>query len=191
MVKTIDFLGTIRLPWKKLWSTLESKSTIVEQGFDPGIHKNRSEQQITLQNKIFSSYTKKSQEFTRYLNPEFTNLIPKSAWDQLRIKKEGSKLVVIKHGPGTFTTPHVDTYNDFIQNSGNKNNNNSRNKVRRVWISLTDPKVGHALFVGDKVAYFLKKGSALTFNHKIYHSACNAGWEDRYILTITAWYNGK
>jgi hypothetical protein len=58
-------------------------------------------------------------------------------------------------------------------------------KIKRLWISLTEPKLGHALFVGNDVAYNLKQGTVLTFNKDILHCGCNAGYEDRYVLTLT------
>ena len=190
MDKNINYLGIVNLPWQKFFKLLKDNSTKVEFNFDPGIILHRTKAQTNLQKKILKMYPKKSQKFYRYTNKNFSNLIPNKIWKKFKIQKEDAKILILRHTPGTFTAPHFDTYYNFLKSKNKKNAKNTRKNVVRIWVSMTDPKLGHALFVGNNVAYNLKKGTALTFKHNVYHSACNAGWEDRYILTITSWKNG-
>ena len=76
--------------------------------------------------------------------------------------------------------------NTAVKELGKKGLDTSR--IRRLWIPLTEPKLGHALFVGNDVAYNLKRGTVLTFDKNILHSGCNVGYEDRYVLTLTGYY---
>ena len=187
MAKNIDYLGSVSFPWHKFFKLLSNSSTKVTHGHRSNVLEGRTEKQ----KKIFSLYSNVSLNFNNYTNDSFIDLIPKNFWNKFNIKKDGAYIQILKHKPCTFTAPHTDTYDNFLKKAGKASSNKNKNQIIRIWIPMTDPKFGHALFVGDSVAYNLKKGTVLKFNHKIYHSACNAGYEDRYILTITGWKNGQ
>jgi hypothetical protein len=191
MNKNINYLGTISLPWNKFFKLLSHSSTEEVHGHHSNILTNRTQVQKKLQKKILLLYPKISQKFYRYTNQKFFSLIPNNFWKKFKVKKDGARVSVLKHTPGTFTAPHIDTYDNFFKGIGKLQSNKNRNQVVRIWISMVKPKLGHALFVGNEVAYNLKKGTAIKFNHNVYHSGCNAGWEDRFILTVTGWKDGQ
>jgi len=200
MYKNINYLGVIKLPWKKFFSSINDKETKVEYTYEKQREKsfskymNPKEAKLTVE--IGKKYPSSSQLFYRYTNPKYKDWIPEKIWKKIGIKKDSAKVQIMRHNPGTCTIPHIDRYISFIGKKLNKNTNPKKIKkiesmVNRVWITMTKPKLGHALFFGNEVAYWLKQGTALSFNKKIYHSGGNMGYEDRYVLTITGWKDGQ
>jgi hypothetical protein len=194
MTKNITYLGVVKLPWKSFFDLLKSKSTFIEHQYDSkrkNFYMNRTKKELKIQKEIVKKYPMSTQLFYRYTNKKFKDLIPLKLWKKFSIDKNTARVQVMRHTPGTVSLPHVDRYNSFLTDIGKDKSIVKTIKIKRIWITMTDPKLGQALFVGNAVAYWLKKGTALTFNHRVYHAGCNTGIEDRYTLTITGWKNGQ
>ena len=193
MGKNIKYLGCVKLPFKKILTLVKKKSTRVEHSFDtekPNYHRNRNKKQLAFSKKIVELYhpNKNIAYFYRYTNEKLVNLLPKNFWSKFNMDKERCRVEILHHPPGTVSIPHIDRYHTMMKDLKLLNDKKKRKQVRRLWISLTDPKLGHALFVGNEVAYNLERGTILTFDKDIPHSGCNVGYEDRYVLTVTGFY---
>ena len=191
MGKEINYLGIVKMPFEKMIKLTKKKSTRVDATFDnerTSYHKNRSKSQLAFSKKVKKLYTpnKNVCYFYRYTNKNLIEMIPTSFWKRFKIDKKRARVEILHHPPGTVSIPHIDRYHSMMRDLGLENDPKKRKQVRRLWISMTDPRLGHALFIGpNEVAYNLKKGTILTFNQDIPHSGCNVGHEDRYVLTVT------
>ena len=188
MTKNIVYHGVVKLPFDRIIKIIKKKSTRIDASFDTersSYLRNRSERQLEQSRKIIELYHPKKNVayFYRYTNDNLIELIPKNFWRKYNIEKQNCRVQILHHPPGTVSIPHIDRYDSMISTSKNKNNKNKRTK--RLWISLTKPRMGQALFVGNEVAYNLKQGTVLSFNKNILHSGCNVGFQDRYVLTVT------
>ena len=189
----INFHGRLKLPFEKMLRLIKHISTTVESSTDTekkNYHLNRNKKELAYSKKIIKLYhpNKNIARPIRYTNPKITNMIPDSFWKKFKMDKNRSRVQIMHHPPGTVSIPHIDRYHRMMQDLKLKNDPSKRKHVRRIWISLTEPKLGHALFVGNEVAYNLKRGTILTFNADIPHSGCNVGDEDRFVLTVTGFY---
>jgi hypothetical protein len=193
MHKEITYLGKVKMPFDEMIKLTSKKSTRIDATFDnerASYHKNRNRDQLAFSKKVKKLYTpnKNVCYYYRYTNTILFEMIPAGFWRKYKMDKNKSKVQILHHPPGTVSIPHIDRYDSMLRDFGLENNPKKRKKVRRLWISMTDPKLGHALFVGSDVAYNLKKGTILTFNQDTPHSGCNVGHEDRYVLTVTGFY---
>ena len=191
MYKNIKILGCVKLPFKKIINLINDKKTSVNTTFDTEdkCHfVNRNKRQLAYSKRIHELYhpNKKIGLFYRYSNIKLFDLMPKNFWSKFNMDKNTCRITVMRHTPGTVSIPHIDVYHNAVKELGKKGLDTK--KIRRLWIPLTDPKLGHALFVGTEVAYNLQKGTVLTFNKNIPHSGCNVGDEDRFVLTLTGYY---
>ena len=189
MAKNINYLGRVKLPFDSILSTINKKSTKVDALFDTervSYFQHRSKKEQRFSKKIIKMYHSKKDIsfFFVYYNDKLVNLIPNSFWKKFNINKDTSQIAILRHPPGSVSIPHIDRYGVMFKKSGMEYNQFSK-KIKRLWISLTRPKMGHALFVGNDVAYNLKRGTVLTFNKDVVHSGCNIGYEDRFVLTVT------
>lgn len=187
MAHQIEYLGKIKLPFDRIIMMTKHRDTVVDASYDtdrPSYHRNRTKTQLDMSMKIKKLYQNKKDAmyFYRYTNPKLIELIPASFWKRFKMSKQSCRAQILEHHPGTFSIPHIDRYDSMIRNVPRQMSNR---QVKRLWISLTKPKMGHALFVGDEVAYNLPQGTVLTFNKDILHSGCNVGHETRYVLTLT------
>ena len=193
MAKNIQYHGKIRLNFQQVFDILKQKDTRMDYTIDSqrkNYLKSRTAAELKFHNKIASSYKNNIQKFYRYVNAKFKNTLPNNFWSKFNIERDSARVQVMCHKPGTVSIPHVDKYNSFLIDEKQTSNTAKRKKVKRIWITLTEPKMGHALFVGKEVAYNLPKGTALEFDHNQVHSGGNIGYEDRYVMTITGWTNG-
>jgi len=186
MHKHIQILGRVKLPFDEIISVIKHRSTKTDASFDterPSYHRNRTKLQLQQSKKIIGAYRTKKQAtyFYRYTNHKLLGLIPATFWKKYKMIKDSCRAQILRHPPGTVSIPHIDRYDSMIKEMGVGHGK----KIKRLWISLTEPKLGHALFVGNDVAYNIKQGTVLTFNKDILHCGCNAGYEDRYVLTLT------
>ena len=191
MANNIQYLGRVKLPFGKILNLVKNKSTKVNASFDTedNCHVvDRNRDQLDFSKKILKLYHPKKNVayFYRYTNKMLSSLIPKSFWKKYNMDQETCRITIMRHTPGTVSIPHIDRYYNAVKELGQTGLDVT--KIRRLWISLTEPKLGHALFVGNDVAYNLKRGTVLTFDKNIPHSGCNVGYEDRYVLTLTGYY---
>jgi len=186
MNKNIQILGRVKLPFDDIISVINHRATKTDASFDTersSYHRNRTKLQLQQSKNIIGAYRSKKQAtyFYRYTNPKLLGLIPATFWKKYKMIKDSCRAQILRHPPGTVSIPHIDRYDSMMKEMDLKDSK----KIKRLWISLTEPKLGHALFVGNDVAYNLKQGTVLTFNKDTLHSGCNAGHEDRYVLTLT------
>ena len=191
MGKNIKYLGRVKLPFDKILNIVNSKSKKVKPTYDAEdtCHTvDRNREQLKFSKKVLKLYRPKKNfaYFYRYTHQALSDMIPNSFWKKYRMDKATCRISVMRHPPGTGSIPHIDRYYNARKELGEKGLDTT--KIRRLWIPLTEPKLGHALFVGNEVAYALKRGTVLTFNKDIPHSGCNVGYEDRYVLTLTGYY---
>ena len=191
MGKNIKYLGRVKLPFDKILNIVNSKSKKVKPTYDAEdtCHTvDRNREQLKFSKKVLKLYRPKKNfaYFYRYTHQALSDMIPNSFWKKYRMDKATCRISVMRHPPGTVSIPHIDRYHNARKELRQKGLDST--KIRRLWIPLTEPKLGHALFVGNEVAYALKHGTVLTFNKYIPHSGCNVGYEDRYVLTLTGYY---
>jgi hypothetical protein len=145
---------------------------------------------------IFDKYAEhKESGYINFQSPLIKDVLPDSLFDQYRLKKTDVDIVVIKVLPGKIHIPHIDSYinlfynyksdSDLLLHEQRKNETRSRDKVIRLWITLTEPKFGHILIVEDKALYWLEQGTMVSWQLNELHTAANLGYEDRYVMTIT------
>jgi hypothetical protein len=187
MGKHIEYLGKIKLPFEKIIKITRHRDTVVDASYDTdrsSYHRNRTKSQLQMSKKIMGLYKgmKNATYFYRHTNPKLIGLIPDAFWKRYSISKQACRAQILEHPPGTMSIPHIDRYDSMIRSVSGADRHR---QVKRLWISLTKPKMGHALFVGDEVAYNLAQGTVLTFNKDVLHSGCNVGHETRYVLTLT------
>lgn len=140
-----------------------------------------------LEKKISKLYNQKSSSFYAYENTKFNSCIPTSILEQFNLNRKNIFIQIIKLTPGNFIPPHYDRYNNYKT----KHNITKKQKVIRIWIALSNPKFGHALFLDDNVIYDIPRGGYFILpGHKL-HSGVNAGVEDRYFMTIDGIINGN
>ena len=193
MANKIKYHGKVRLNFAKVFSILKDKTTVIDYTVDSqrkNYYKSRNKKELQFHKTIAKSYEINIQKFYRYVNVKFKDTLPSNFWQKFNIERDTARVQVMCHKPGTVSIPHVDKYNSFLIDEKQTSNTAKRKKVKRIWITLTEPKMGHALFVGKEVAYNLPKGTALEFDHNQVHSGGNIGYEDRYVMTITGWTNG-
>lgn len=191
MAKNIKYLGRVKLPFDKILNVINLKSTKVNttnDTEDTAHVMGRNKEQLAFSKMILKLYTPKKNiaNFFRYTNKALSDMIPKSFWKKYKMDKATCRIAIMRHPPGTVSIPHIDRYYNAVKELGTKGLDT--NRIRRLWIPLTEPKLGHALFVGNEVAYALKRGTVITFNKDVPHSGCNVGYEDRYVLTLTGYY---
>ena len=191
MAKNIKYLGRVKLPFDKILKVIHLKSTKVNttnDTEDTSHTVDRSKKQLEFSKKIFKLYHPKKiiASYDRYSNKALSDMIPHSFWKKYKMDKNTCRIIIMRHPPGTVSIPHIDRYYNSRKELGQTGLDVT--KIQRLWISLTEPKLGHALFVGNEVAYGLKRGTVLTFNKDIPHSGCNVGYEDRYVMTLTGYY---
>jgi|TARA_R100000027_G_scaffold65081_1_gene59226 hypothetical protein len=191
MAKNIKYLGRVKLPFDKILNVINLKSTKVNttnDTEDTAHVMGRNKEQLAFSKMILKLYTPKKNiaNFFRYTNKALSDMIPKSFWKKYKMDKATCRIAIMRHPPGTVSIPHIDRYYNAVKELGKKGLDT--NRIRRLWIPLTEPKLGHALFVGNEVAYALKRGTVITFNKDVPHSGCNVGYEDRYVLTLTGYY---
>lgn len=191
MGKNIKYLGRVKLPFDKILNLVNSKSSKIKPTYDAEdtCHTvDRNRKQLEFSKKVLKLYRPKKNfaYFYKCTNQALFDMIPNSFWKKYRMNKATCRISVMRHPPGTVSIPHIDRYYNARKELGEKGLDTK--KIRRLWIPLTEPKLGHALFVGNEVAYALKRGTVLTFNKDIPHSGCNVGYEDRYVLTLTGYY---
>ena len=121
-------------------------------------------------------------------------LLTTGFFDIINAKKDGHVAKIIWSDPGNTEPPHIDYFPSFLGDTKSDGNLwstedlalNSK-KIVRVWIPLTDSKVGHILFGNG---YALTSWSAGDVFHIVsgnIHGFTNAGRERRYALVVTSW----
>ena len=175
---------TNELNFKKIFSIIKNTKPKYKTPWEsPYWAKGRSE----LEKKVSKQYNKKSSSYYAYENEKFNSCIPESILKQFNLNRKTIFIQVVKLCPGNFIPPHKDRYNNYKT----KHNITKKQKVVRIWIALSNPKFGHALFLEDDVIYNIPRGGYFILpGHKL-HSGVNAGTEDRYFMTIDGIINGK
>jgi len=194
MANKIKYHGKIRLNFKKVFSIMKDKTTLMDYTVDSqrkNYYKSRNTKELQFHSKIAKSYKNDIQKFYRYVNVKFKDTLPSNFWQKFKIDRDTARVQVMCHKPGTVSIPHVDKYNSFLIDTTKTSNKEKRKKVKRIWITLTDPMMGHVLFVQNEVAYNLPKGTALEFDNNLIHAGGNIGYEDRYVMTVTGWQHGQ
>ena len=176
--------GIAQLDYDSLFKTLETIKPLSrsEWGVDYW-HTNRDEAEI----KIKSQYSEQSVSYYQYADDMLVNFIPQHIIKDFDIDTNNAEVKVIKYPPGSFTPPHVDRFNSLKK----KHSLDSTENIIRLWIALQKPTFGHALFFENDVVHDVPQGTMITWDHEARHSACNAGVDDRYIMTITALVDKK
>ena len=139
---------------------------------------NHEDKDITLK---CAEWYKHSSFATRIRNKKFIDCFSNDFYDKLEMIKETARAMVYKFIPGQCTPPHRDLMGDYKS----KSDINKKSLVK-VWVALSEPHLGHALFVGqDNVIYNVPKGTALQFDFENdWHCGVNVGIKDRYFLTM-------
>ena len=109
----------------------------------------KEQEEKRLEKKVSKLYNKKSSSYYAYENKKFNSCIPNSILKQFNLNRKNIFIQIIKLTPGNFIPPHYDRYNNYKT----KHNITKKQKVIRIWIALSNPKFGHALFLDDDVIY--------------------------------------
>jgi hypothetical protein len=174
----------VRLDEKRIFKLISLMQPIVKNIRKP---KWWSDGRSTEEKEIAKKYSGKDifYEWNSNKLRELVSLVPDKIYKHFNIDKDSAFVCVNKLPPAMFSSPHVDRYNNF------KNNMGVKKKVKRVWISLSAPALGHAFFLDKKtVLYNIPKGTAFLWNGKDLHSGVNAGVVDRYYITVDGVKNG-
>ena len=175
----------VKLDEKRIYKLISLMKPIVKNVEKPEWWgNNRSEFEI----KIAKKYNSKDifYEWNSNKLGELVTLIPNKIYEHFKIDKDTAFVCVNKLTPGMFSNPHIDRHNNY------KANLQTKKKVKRVWISLSEPALGHAFFLDKKnVLYNIPKGTAFLWNGKTLDSGVNAGVVDRYYITVDGVGNGK
>jgi|TARA_Y100000114_G_scaffold20724_1_gene16647 hypothetical protein len=193
MASKIKYHGKLKLDFKKIFNIIKRKDTRIEKTVDstrPNFYLNRGKKELEFHKNIARWYTKDIQVFYRHTNKKLRDTLPKNFWKKFNLDYDTVRVQVMRHTPGRVSIPHVDKYNSFLTDINQTNSDSKRKKIKRIWITLTEPQMGHVLLVGDEVAYNLPKGTALEFPSDVIHSGGNIGYVDRYVMTVTGWDNG-
>ena len=131
-----------------------------------------------------AEWYKHSSYAIRIKNKDLNQFLPNSFFEKFKMRKNSADITVYRFTPGQFTPPHMDMMGEYRKMSDNEA---EKQDIVRVWIALSEPELGHALFVGkDQVVYNVPRGTTLQFNFQgEWHSGVNAGIKDRYFLTVT------
>tara|TARA_R110000851_G_C13030532_1_gene561057 strand:- start:115 stop:660 length:546 start_codon:yes stop_codon:yes gene_type:complete len=174
----------VKLNEKKIYKLISSMQPIAKNLKKP---KWWSDGRSKEEKKIAKQYAGKDifYEWNSNKLRELVSLVPDKVYKHFKIDKNSAFVCVNRLPPAMFSSPHVDRHNNF------KNNMNMAKKVKRVWISLSAPALGHAFFLDKKnVLYNIPKGTAFLWNGKNLHSGVNAGVVDRYYITVDGVKNG-
>ena len=98
---------------------------------------------------------------------------------------EAISVSMIKQPPGMINPTHKDTFYQINKRFPD----DTRLKVRAN-IQLLDWKMGHFLQFNDTVVTHWKANTGYAWDSTVLHLAVNAGFEDRYSLQISGFYNG-
>jgi len=98
---------------------------------------------------------------------------------------EAVSVSMIKQPPGMINPAHKDTFYQINKRFPD----DTRLKVRAN-IQLLDWKMGHFLQFNDTVVTHWKTNTGYAWDSTVLHLAVNAGFEDRYSLQISGFYNG-
>ena len=121
-------------------------------------------------------------------NDKFNSFFKDDFFTKFNMKKDPVDISVFRFLPGQFTPPHVDNMGAY-----KAMHDVNDDDIVRLWIALSKPDLGHALFIGKKqVIYNVPRGTTLQFDFRNeWHSGVNAGIKDRYFITVTGVRNGK
>jgi hypothetical protein len=174
--------GIVDIDFDKLNQLInESKherSSVYERDTYMKPRQNSEDKEIT---EKCAEWYKHSSFAVKIKNKKFNDCFPDYFYNKLEMIKETAKATVYKFIPGQFTPPHRDLMGDYISQSDADKKN-----LTKVWVALSEPELGHALFVGkENVIYNVPKGTTLQFDFQNdWHSGVNAGTKDRYFLTM-------
>ena len=174
--------GIAHIDYDSLFHTLDNLDPLYrsEWGVDYW-NNNRDDKEM----QIKKHYSEQSVSYYQYADDVLLKHVPKDVIKKFNIDETNVEVKVIKYPPGSFTPPHIDRFNSLKK----KHNLVDSSNIIRLWIALQKPTFGHALFFEDDVIHNVPQGTMITWDHTARHSACNAGIEDRYIMTITALVN--
>lgn len=171
--------GIVDLDYDKIFQTLEKiKPTYrSEWGVDYWDNNRDQHEQSTK-----TQYSEQSASYYQYVDTAIDQLLPIDIFHKFSLDLHKTEVKILRYPPGSFTPPHIDRFNSLKI----KYNLTNIENIIRIWISLQAPTFGHALFFEDDVVHDVPRGTMITWDHSARHSACNAGIEDRYIMTITS-----
>jgi hypothetical protein len=168
------------LDWDKIdtiTKNVKPKEFYVEETFFFPTDRNKTEDKST---KMYAQKTEIMQWHSKDF-PEVKECIPKKYFDKFGIEYSNGVVKINGMRPGNFSHPHIDRYNGFKQKA---NPDKKIQKVKRVWVCVTN-HLGHAFFLDrERVAYNLPKGTAFEWHGSSMHSGCNAGITDRYWMSF-------
>ena len=176
---TYSIHGVANIDYEPLFATLKTLQPLYrsEWGVDYW-DTDRDEKEIDIKQK----YSEQSVSYYQYADDVLLDFVPTDVIKKFSIDITNAEIKVLKYPPGSFTPPHVDRFNSLKK----KHNLANTENIIRLWISLQKPTFGHALFFEQDVVHDVPQGTMITWDHGARHSACNAGLEDRYIMTLTA-----
>lgn len=145
---------------------------------------------------IFDKYVDhKESGYVSFQSTLINELLPDSLFSQHQLLRSDVDVVVMKVLPGKIHIPHVDSYlnmfykykpdSNLFVHEQSKGETRNKDRIIRLWITLTEPKFGHILIVEDKALYWLEQGTMISWQGNELHTAANLGYEDRYVMTIT------
>jgi len=183
----IENHGIAELDFVSIFTFLESCKPKYRSEWDPDYWiSNRDKLETGAQ----ALYSKESSMYYQYADDGLNAFVPDSLIKQHHIKTDFMETKVFKYAPGSFMPPHVDRYNSLRAKFGL--DDFGKEKIIRLWIALQEPMFGHGLFFEDGQAMTgMPKGTVLTWTYGARHSACNAGLDERYIMTVTCVIDDK
>jgi len=144
--------------------------------------------------KIQDYYSKESTDFI-FWRPNVVELIGKEFFMKHNLNPNKSWGRIMKTSPGNFAPPHIDVCPGAPRDIAEKYKltreeiMEENNKARRLWIPLQDAEIGHIFFGKDWAINNWKKGEVYVWDRTEIHGLVNAGITDRYVMTVTGYYN--
>tara|TARA_A100001515_G_scaffold131299_1_gene118995 strand:+ start:219 stop:779 length:561 start_codon:yes stop_codon:yes gene_type:complete len=178
--------GILDIDYDKLMAIVQNSEQVKSSVYERSDYlKTRKGEQKEITDRCAKWYEHSSYSY-KIKNSLFNNFFKKDFFERFDMKIDPIDISVFKFEPGQFTPPHVDNMGASLDKL-----KTSKDKVKKLWISLSPPEFGHAFFVGDEVIYNVPQGTIIETDFITdWHSGVNAGITDRYILTIMGVKNG-
>ncbi len=191
MLKKID---TLNLDFTAIFeycsnNTAEQYNDVYEEviGYDADIR-------TDWEKKIQSFYSPEVTGFDVW-RPDCVSYIGDDFFTKHNLNKNKSWGRIMRTAPGSFAPPHIDVCPGAPRDIAEKNKltreeiMEENNKALRMWIPLQDADIGHIFYGKDWAINNWKKGEVYIWDRKEIHGLVNAGITDRYVMTVTGYYN--
>jgi len=156
-------------------------------GYDAGIR-------TSWEKKVQGFYSKAVTDFMTW-RPDILTIIDNGFLNKHNINKEKCWGRIIMTPPGHFSPPHIDVCPSAPRNLADKDTVSrtdileENKKTIRLWIPLQDAAVGHIFYGKEWAINNWRKGEVYVWDRDEIHGLVNAGITDRYVLTVTGYFN--